>query len=246
LSSGQPEVRREEALLLRAGVEPHVWRSGGSLWRGHPSGAAVSSAGQGQGGSRGTDRSAVGAGGAAQAPVLQSGGVNEAILELVHKLNERPFRKLAGSPFRAVSEYRSPCVAAVASTAVRVCGVEEGAGESGLSHRVWAGTTKHAVSTGGQGGRGAEHARDGGDLPSRQAGCQPLCAAVSRMWPAPMRRTALNTHQQYLEWTPTRIIEWAGQGWPLTARLVESILTSKPHPEMGYRSALGVIRLERK
>jgi hypothetical protein len=28
--------------------------------------------------------------------------------------------------------------------------------------------------------------------------------------------------------------------------LVESILTSKPHPEMGYRSALGVIRLERK
>jgi hypothetical protein len=27
--------------------------------------------------------------------------------------------------------------------------------------------------------------------------------------------------------------------------LVEGILMSKPHPEMGYRSALGVIRLER-
>ena len=27
---------------------------------------------------------------------------------------------------------------------------------------------------------------------------------------------------------------------------MENILTSKPHPEMGYRSALGVIRLERK
>jgi hypothetical protein len=33
---------------------------------------------------------------------------------------------------------------------------------------------------------------------------------------------------------------------PFTARLVESIMTSKPHPEMGYRSALGVIRLDRK
>jgi transposase len=54
------------------------------------------------------------------------------------------------------------------------------------------------------------------------------------------------SHQQYLEWTPTRIIEWAGKVGPFTARLVEGILTSKPHPEMGYRSALGVIRLERK
>ena len=54
------------------------------------------------------------------------------------------------------------------------------------------------------------------------------------------------SHQQYLEWAPTRIIEWAGKVGPFTARLVESIMTSKPHPEMGYRSALGVIRLERK
>jgi transposase len=54
------------------------------------------------------------------------------------------------------------------------------------------------------------------------------------------------SHQQYLEWTPTRIIEWAGKVGPFTTRLVENILTSKPHPEMGYRSALGVIRLERK
>jgi transposase len=53
------------------------------------------------------------------------------------------------------------------------------------------------------------------------------------------------SHQQYLEWTPERIIEWAAKAGPFTARLVESILTSKPHPEMGYRSALGVIRLER-
>jgi len=54
------------------------------------------------------------------------------------------------------------------------------------------------------------------------------------------------SHQRYLEWTPTRIIEWAGKVGPFTARLVESIMASKPHPEMGYRSALGTIRLERK
>jgi transposase len=54
------------------------------------------------------------------------------------------------------------------------------------------------------------------------------------------------SHQQYLEWTPTRIIEWAGKTGPFTARLVEAMLTEKPHPEMGYRSALGVISLSRK
>ena len=54
------------------------------------------------------------------------------------------------------------------------------------------------------------------------------------------------SHQQYLEWTPMRIIEWAGKAGPFTARLVEAILAEKPHPEMGYRSALGVISLSRK
>jgi transposase len=54
------------------------------------------------------------------------------------------------------------------------------------------------------------------------------------------------SHQEYLQWTPTRIVDWAGKVGPFTARLVESILIGKPHPEMGYRSALGVIRLDRK
>jgi transposase len=54
------------------------------------------------------------------------------------------------------------------------------------------------------------------------------------------------SHQQYLEWTPTRMIDWAGKAGPFTARLVEAMLAEKPHPEMGYRSALGVISLSRK
>jgi len=42
------------------------------------------------------------------------------------------------------------------------------------------------------------------------------------------------------------MIEWAGKAGPFTARLVEAMLAEKPHPEMGYRSALGVISLSRK
>jgi transposase len=50
-------------------------------------------------------------------------------------------------------------------------------------------------------------------------------------------------HQQHLEWTPSRIISWAGSTGPNTAALVARIMEMKPHPEMGYRSCLGIIRL---
>jgi transposase len=51
------------------------------------------------------------------------------------------------------------------------------------------------------------------------------------------------THQRYLEWTPSRIIRWAAQTGPHTEKLVTQILESKPHPQQGFRSCLGIIRL---
>jgi transposase len=50
-------------------------------------------------------------------------------------------------------------------------------------------------------------------------------------------------HRRHAEWTPSRIIDWAGKTGPATAGLVEAILSSRPHPEQGYRAALGIIRL---
>jgi transposase len=50
-------------------------------------------------------------------------------------------------------------------------------------------------------------------------------------------------HQQYLEWTPSRIIRWAAQTGPHTEKLITHILESKPHPQQGFRSCLGIIRL---
>jgi transposase len=51
------------------------------------------------------------------------------------------------------------------------------------------------------------------------------------------------SHQRYLDWTPSRMVEWAAKTGPQCAKLVEYILQSKPHPEMGFRSCLGIIRL---
>jgi transposase len=53
-------------------------------------------------------------------------------------------------------------------------------------------------------------------------------------------------HREHLEWSPSRLVEWATrQVGPETARLVEAILESRPHPEQGYRSCLGIMRLAR-
>jgi transposase len=51
------------------------------------------------------------------------------------------------------------------------------------------------------------------------------------------------SHQAHLEWPPSRMVNWAHSIGPYTAQLFERILSEKPHPEMGYRSCLGIIRL---
>lgn len=53
------------------------------------------------------------------------------------------------------------------------------------------------------------------------------------------------SHQQHAQWTPSRIVSWAATIGPQTRQLVEAILAARAHPEQGYRSCLGIIRLGR-
>ncbi len=50
-------------------------------------------------------------------------------------------------------------------------------------------------------------------------------------------------HRAQAEWTPQRLIRWAGQVGASTAALVERIMAARPHPEQGFRSCLGIMRL---
>jgi transposase len=54
------------------------------------------------------------------------------------------------------------------------------------------------------------------------------------------------SHQRHLEWTPSRIIQWAAKNGPGTEKLLSAILDSRPHPEQGFRSCLGILRLSRR
>lgn len=53
-------------------------------------------------------------------------------------------------------------------------------------------------------------------------------------------------HQKHLEWTPSRIIQWASTIGTSTSALTEAILAERRHPEQGYRSCLGILRLAKR
>ncbi|MCG5056164.1 MAG: IS21 family transposase [Myxococcales bacterium] len=53
-------------------------------------------------------------------------------------------------------------------------------------------------------------------------------------------------HRKHMQWSPSRIANWAATIGPQTRLLVERILGDRPHPEQGYRSCLGILRLEKR
>lgn len=61
-----------------------------------------------------------------------------------------------------------------------------------------------------------------------------------------LRNHMPKSHQRYLEWTPSRIIHWAEKTGPKTSQLVTHIMQNRPHPEQGFRSCLGIMRLANK
>ena len=55
-----------------------------------------------------------------------------------------------------------------------------------------------------------------------------------------------SSHRAHAEWTPTRILGWAEKTGPSTHELCAAILGERRHPEQGFRSCLGILRLEKR
>ena len=55
-----------------------------------------------------------------------------------------------------------------------------------------------------------------------------------------------SAHRAHAQWSPSRLIRWAEKVGPSAGKLVRRILESRPHPEQGYRSCLGLMQLGRR
>ncbi|MCD6027696.1 MAG: Transposase, family [Solimicrobium sp.] len=53
------------------------------------------------------------------------------------------------------------------------------------------------------------------------------------------------SHQAHRDWSPGKLLHWGQSIGTATHSVVKHLLESKPHPEMGYRACLGLMRLGR-
>ncbi len=165
--------------------------------------------------------------------------VNEAVGELIVKLNQRRFRKLAGSRLELYEKLDRPALQPLPQQSyefaewkkdrvrldyhVEVDGHYYSVPYQLVQQAVEVRSTATIVEVLYRGKRVASHARSGEKPGSTtEASHQP------------------KSHQRYREWTPTRLLEWAEALRPFSRRLVEAMLVDKPHPEAGYRAALGL------
>lgn len=54
------------------------------------------------------------------------------------------------------------------------------------------------------------------------------------------------SHQKYLAWTPERILSWGRKTGPGTEALMAKVMERRRHPEQGFRSCLGILRLAQR
>ena len=167
---------------------------------------------------------------------------NQAIRELLDRLNERPFRKLPGSRKSLFESLEKPVLQPLPQSRyeyaewkkarvnidyhVEFEGHYYSVHHQLVKKQVELRITAETVECLLKGKRVASHRR------SRVKGGH---TTLPEHMPS--------SHREHASWTPSRLIGWARETGPNTAKLTEAIMESRPHPEQGFRSCLGIMRL---
>jgi transposase len=171
--------------------------------------------------------------------------LNAAIAELVEKLNGRPFRKREGCRKSVFQELDRPALRplpaarydqSIWSKAVVNIDYHVQVDHSFYSvpytlarQTVEVRATPATIEIFHRGGRVASHVR-----------------ARKPNTPVTLAEHRPKAHQAHVAWPPSRLVDWARKTGLFTAQLFQQILDRYPHPEMGYRSCLGLLRLGEK
>jgi transposase len=170
--------------------------------------------------------------------------VNQAIRELLEELNGRVTRHLGASRQRLFDDLDRPALARLPAHAYEYA--EWKRRRAGLDYHVevekhyysvphalarqtlWARITDRTVEIFHNGKRVAAHVRGSGNRHH---------TTTPEHMPS--------AHRRYANWTPERVRRMAAANGPNTEALVTVILRDRPHPEQGFRSCLGIVRLAR-
>jgi len=170
--------------------------------------------------------------------------LNQAIAEAIQRLNNKPFQKLEGSRRSLFETLEKPALKPLPSQRYEFAEWRKGKVNLDyhvevdhnyysvpyqlVHHEVDIRLTVSTVEILHNGKRIASHPR-----------------APGRGHYITQRQHRPTAHQQYLEWTPARLVSWAESVGPHTTKVVTRILETKPHPQLGYQSCLGLMHLGR-
>jgi len=169
---------------------------------------------------------------------------NAAISELLIDLNNRPFKKLPGSRREVFESLDQPVLKPLPATPYEFAGWKKV--RVSIDYHVEVEGHYYSVP----------YQLQGKQLDARiSASCIEICHKIKRVASHVRsnqkgRHTTIaehmpKAHKSYVDWTPKRLIGWAARTGPQTAAMVEAILASRCHPQQGFRSAMGLIRLSK-
>ena len=170
--------------------------------------------------------------------------INEAIRELLCRLNGRVTRHLGASRRALFEELERPALKPLpqvpyvyAEWRQRAVGLDYhvevdkhyySVPYALLREQVWVRITARTVEVFHRGARVAAHAR-----------------TSSNRQHTTLRDHMPSSHRRHADWTPEKLRRQAAGIGPGTSTLVEVILRERTHPEQGFRSCLGILRLAR-
>jgi transposase len=168
--------------------------------------------------------------------------LNGAIAQLLDRLNNRPFKKLPGTRRQAFEQIDQPALRPLPAAPyvfatwkkvrvhidyhVEIDGHYYSVPYQLVRKPLQARYSERTVECFHKGQRVASHLRS--HLKGRHT-------TVPEHMPT--------SHRSYAEWTPQRLIAWAEKTGPAAATLVRTILERRAHPQQGFRSVLGIMRL---
>ncbi len=172
--------------------------------------------------------------------------LNEAIDELLDKLNNRPFKKMDGCRQSVYESIEKTVLKPLPQQRFTLCEWKHGVTVN-IDYHIelnrhyysvpyalvgrklnvrYTATTVEVFTK--KNNRVTSHRRD--DTPGR------FTTKSEHMPPS---------HRYHAEWTPSRMIRWAGKTGPAAQEVVRRIFATRKHPEQGYRSCMGIMRLGR-
>lgn len=168
--------------------------------------------------------------------------LNQAIQKLLVRLNQRSFKKLPGSREQLFKTLDYPALKPLPAMPyvyaewkkvrvhidyhVEVAGHYYSVPYTLIKQTLDVRLTQQTIELFQRGKRVASHARS-----SRKGGFTTLNQHMPE------------AHKKYSDWSPQRFRQWAEKIGVATTQVVTTILTSRRHPQQGYRACLGILRL---